>query len=70
MRVGRFGERAPQKFDLALEPTQGGTRFSMRRTFTALSAEGNGLIDRITEPDFRRQSTAFTRALAEHCRHH
>ena len=62
--------KAIQKLDLALEPTPAGTRFSMRRTFTGLSAEGNAAIDRITEPDFRQQSAAFTRALTEYCRNH
>ncbi len=61
--------KAIQKLDLALAPTQRGTRFSMRRTYTGLSAEGNAAIDRITGPDFRRQSAAFTRALADFCRH-
>jgi hypothetical protein len=64
-----FPGKCIQKLDVVLTPgAGGGTNLLWSRTYTGLSAEGNALVEQITEGVFREQTAVLATALRRYCK--
>jgi hypothetical protein len=64
-----FPGKCVQKLDLELKPkTGGGTSLTLSRLYTGLSAEGNALLEQITEAVFQKQAGAIAQCLGRYCK--